>query len=142
MTKRTCLTCLILLVSSFALLAQIGNQGAILGVVTDSSGAAVPNAAVSVKNLNTGLSASATSDESGNFEVLALPIGSYSVTVTLPGFTAVNAVASYAFSDQMTLSLAVNNLFDTVGYTESNDGRGAARSINGRTARATLKYAF
>lgn len=64
------------------------------------------------------------------------------VTVTLPGFTAVNAVASYAFSDQMTLSLAVNNLFDTVGYTESNDGRGAARSINGRTARATLKYAF
>lgn len=64
------------------------------------------------------------------------------VTVTLPGFTAVNAVASYAFSDQMTLSLAVNNLFDTLGYTESNDGRGAARSINGRTARATLKYAF
>jgi outer membrane receptor protein involved in Fe transport len=64
------------------------------------------------------------------------------VTVTLPGFTAVNAVASYAVSDNMTLSLAVNNLFDTIGYTESNDGRGAARSINGRTAKATLKYAF
>ena len=64
------------------------------------------------------------------------------VTVTLPGFTAVNAVASYAFSEQMTLSLAVNNLFDTIGYTESNDGRGAARSINGRTAKATLRYSF
>lgn len=64
------------------------------------------------------------------------------VTVTLPGFTSVNAVASYAFSDAVTLSLAVNNLFDTIGYTESNDGRGAARSINGRTAKATLKYAF
>lgn len=64
------------------------------------------------------------------------------VSVTLPGFTAVNAVASYALGDDMTLSLAVNNLFDTIGYTESNDGRGAARSINGRTAKATLKYSF
>ena len=62
--------------------------------------------------------------------------------LVLPGFTAVNAFASYAVSDRMTLSLAVNNLFDTIGYTESNDGRGAARSINGRTAKATLKYAF
>ena len=64
------------------------------------------------------------------------------MTVTLPGFTAVNAVASYAVSDNMRLSLAVNNLFDTIGYTESNDGRGAARSINGRTAKASLKYSF
>lgn len=64
------------------------------------------------------------------------------LTITLPGYTAVNAFASYAVSDRMTLSLAVNNLFDTVGYTESNDGRGAARSINGRTAKAMLKYAF
>ena len=64
------------------------------------------------------------------------------VTVELPGFTSVNAVASYAISDNMSLSLAVNNLFDTLGYTESNDGRGAARSINGRTAKATLKYSF
>ncbi|MBT9487478.1 MAG: TonB-dependent receptor [Rubrivivax sp.] len=64
------------------------------------------------------------------------------LTVELPAFTSVNAVASYALSDNMSLSLAVNNLFDTIGYTESNDGRGAARSINGRTAKATLKYSF
>jgi outer membrane receptor protein involved in Fe transport len=64
------------------------------------------------------------------------------LTITLPGYTAVNAFASYAVSDRMTVALAVNNLFDTIGYTESNDGRGAARSINGRTAKATLKYSF
>lgn len=64
------------------------------------------------------------------------------LSITLPGYTAVNAFASYAVNNRMTLSLAVNNLFDTIGYTESNDGRGAARSINGRTAKATLKYAF
>jgi outer membrane receptor protein involved in Fe transport len=64
------------------------------------------------------------------------------VSVTLPGYTSVNAVASYAVTDNMTLSLAVNNLTNAIGYTESNDGRGAARSINGRTAKVVLKYAF
>ena len=62
--------------------------------------------------------------------------------VTLPGFASVNAFVNYQFSPAMTLALGVNNLFDTIGYTESNDGRAAARSINGRTAKATLKYAF
>jgi outer membrane receptor protein involved in Fe transport len=64
------------------------------------------------------------------------------VTATLPGFVAVNAFASYAFTSQATIGLSVNNLFNTIGYTESNDGRGAARSINGRTAKVSLKYNF
>jgi catecholate siderophore receptor len=64
------------------------------------------------------------------------------VTVTLPGFVAVNAFANYQLTPSVQLALGVNNLFDTIGYTESNDGRGAARSINGRTAKGTLKYTF
>ena len=64
------------------------------------------------------------------------------VSITLPAFVAVNAFASYNLTQQATLSLSVNNLLNTIGYTESNDGRGAARSINGRTARLSLKYAF
>ena len=62
--------------------------------------------------------------------------------ITLPAFMTVNAFASYALTSQVTVSVAVNNLLDKIGYTESNDGRGAARSINGRTAKATLKYNF
>jgi catecholate siderophore receptor len=65
-----------------------------------------------------------------------------SLSITLPAFVAVNAFASYEFAKNMTASVGVNNLFNTIGYTESNDGRGAARSINGRTAKATLKYSF
>jgi outer membrane receptor protein involved in Fe transport len=64
------------------------------------------------------------------------------VTVTLPGFVAVNAFANYQLTPSVLLALGVNNLFDKIGYTESNDGRGAARSINGRTVKATLKYSF
>jgi len=64
------------------------------------------------------------------------------VSVTLPGYVAVNAFANYQLTQSVQLSLGVNNLFDTIGYTESNDGRGAARSINGRTVKGTLKYSF
>jgi catecholate siderophore receptor len=64
------------------------------------------------------------------------------VTVTLPGYTAVNAFVNYQLTPNVLLMLGVNNVFDTIGYTESNDGRGAARSINGRTSRATVKVTF
>ncbi len=62
------------------------------------------------------------------------------LTVRLPGYTVVNAFASYQISSKATVQLGINNLGNTVGYTESNDGRGAARSINGRTAKLTLSY--
>ncbi|MDE2276994.1 MAG: TonB-dependent receptor [Burkholderiales bacterium] len=64
------------------------------------------------------------------------------LTVTLPAFATVNAFASYALTPQASVLLAVNNLFNTIGYTESNNGRGAARAINGRTAKVSLKYNF
>lgn len=64
------------------------------------------------------------------------------VSVTLPAYTTVNAFANYQITPTVMLGLAVNNLFDTLAYTESNDGRGAARALTGRTARATLKVTF
>ena len=64
------------------------------------------------------------------------------LSITLPAFVSVNAFANYAVSPAATVSLSVNNLFNAIGYTESNDGRGAARSINGRTAKVVLKYNF
>lgn len=64
------------------------------------------------------------------------------VSVELPAFVAVNAFVSYALTQNLTASITANNLFDTIGYTESNDGRGAARSINGRTVKATLRHTF
>lgn len=64
------------------------------------------------------------------------------LSITLPAYMTVNAFANYNLTPQATVALSVNNLFDKIGYTESNDGRGAARSVNGRTAKLTLKYAF
>jgi hypothetical protein len=54
--------------------------------VTDPTGAAVPGAKITAENLDTGFLKSATTDAAGGFEILALPIGPYSVTVSVAGF--------------------------------------------------------
>lgn len=69
-----------------ALRAQTGTEGSILGTVKDSSGAVLPGAVVTVRNLETGIVQEATTDATGFFQVLPLPHGFYSVTVSFPGF--------------------------------------------------------
>lgn len=61
---------------------------------------------------------------------------------TLPAYTVVNAFANYAISKDLMATFGVYNLTNTLGYTEINDGRMAARSINGRSAKVGLKYTF
>jgi hypothetical protein len=67
---------------------QAGTEGSILGLVKDASGAVMPDATVTVKSLDTGLTKSAVTDANGYFQVLALPRGFYSVAAAKPGFKA------------------------------------------------------
>src|SRR5438132_2302588 len=60
--------------------------GTIQGTVTDANGAIVPGASVEIRNLDTNLSRTLTTDEGGRFIALALPPGKYSVTVSKQGF--------------------------------------------------------
>lgn len=61
-------------------------NGQIEGVVTDSAGAAIPNAAITIKNIETGSERQLTSDESGFYRAPLLPLGSYQVTVEAANF--------------------------------------------------------
>jgi hypothetical protein len=56
------------------------------GVVTDQSGAAVSSAAVTARNLDTGLSRSTVTDQAGRYQLFVLPIGQYEVRVKKHGF--------------------------------------------------------
>jgi hypothetical protein len=58
----------------------------IIGTVTDATGAALPNATVTLKSLATNQSRSVTTDASGNYTFTLLQPGHYSVTVTSSGF--------------------------------------------------------
>ena len=84
--KHLVISAVLVLLALTPAMAQVGTQGLILGAVTDPSNAALPGATVSVRNLDTGLEQTAVTDEAGNFEILALPIGPYEVTVSMPGF--------------------------------------------------------
>lgn len=61
-------------------------EAGISGVVTDSSGAAIPGAAVRIQNVATSAVRAVASDEAGRYDVLLLPIGTYSVTAEKAGF--------------------------------------------------------
>src|SRR5438105_12270772 len=77
---------LIFVVSAEFAWAQV--TATISGRVEDSSGAAVGGAIVAVKNLETGAVRTVTTDETGTYRVLALPVGSQEVRVEKPGFRA------------------------------------------------------
>jgi hypothetical protein len=56
------------------------------GTVTDQSGAIVAGARVTVKNLDTGLSRTSSTGQSGRYGFFALPVGLYEIRVTKDGF--------------------------------------------------------
>jgi len=58
----------------------------ILGTVTDPTGAVVPNATITVTNLDTKAERTVTTNASGEYDVTLLPVGRYSVTVKAAGF--------------------------------------------------------
>ena len=68
--------------------ARAQNGGEVTGTVTDSSGAVVPNADVSVTSVETGAVHDTKSNGSGTFDFPSLQIGHYNLAVSAPGFEA------------------------------------------------------
>ncbi|HVF29488.1 MAG TPA: carboxypeptidase regulatory-like domain-containing protein [Pyrinomonadaceae bacterium] len=61
-------------------------RGTIAGTITDPNGAVVPGAAVTVKNTETNVAASATSNDEGSYTIPLLLPGTYTVSATASGF--------------------------------------------------------
>jgi hypothetical protein len=77
----------VFLVAGLAKANAQADQGAITGLVTDSTGAAVPHAQVTLTNTETGLVLQVTTDASGNYVFSPIKIGSYKVEASAPGFS-------------------------------------------------------
>jgi hypothetical protein len=73
-----------------ALSAQV-LYGTVLGNVSDPSQAAIPHAAVTLSNSETGVSRSTLTDDRGGYEFSNVPAGTYSVKVAAPGFSVFEA---------------------------------------------------
>lgn len=68
----------------------------------------------------------------------------------MPSYTTVGLYGEYFINEKLTLSINVNNLFDKVGITESEEGAIAEntvnyvrqRAVNGRTVSGSIRYLF
>lgn len=63
-----------------------GSTGTITASVTDVSGAVLQGAAITVKQVETGLTRAAQTDASGNFTIPSLPVSAHEVTAEKMGF--------------------------------------------------------
>jgi hypothetical protein len=81
-----CLGLVVLLLVAGRMFGQAGATGTILGTVTDSTGAIVPNVNVTVTNTGTNSAFKTVTSSSGDFNAPALNPGTYSVSAEAKGF--------------------------------------------------------
>ena len=83
-------------------------RGSITGQVTDKTGSGVPRALVTVTNTATNVSTTTTTDQAGNYNVLYLTPGGYSVTVEAQGFKKLERQGiELRVADRLTLDLGL-----------------------------------
>jgi Carboxypeptidase regulatory-like domain len=62
------------------------DRGTLTGVITDPAGAVVANAAIELRGVETGMVYPAVTSATGNYTFSQLPVGTYELTVAIPGF--------------------------------------------------------
>jgi outer membrane receptor protein involved in Fe transport len=112
--------------------AQTSTTGSLEGRVVDSAGAAVPGVAISVKSPNLISPQSATTNDEGNYRILNLPPGKYTVTIeAAKGFS--------RFEQSVDVSLSKTTSYDvqlqaaSVGASVTVTSAGAGIDTTGST---------
>jgi hypothetical protein len=107
---------LVLLVAICAGRTAFAQSGQVNGAVTDSTGAAVPAAAVTVKNLATNASRSATTGDAGLYVISGLVPGRYDLDISKDSFKTLHFSAITITVDQ---ALTLNAVLEVSGSTQS-----------------------
>jgi hypothetical protein len=88
--------------------AQNGNSATVRGTVTDPSSAVIPGATVTISNSVSRLTRTVQSDATGQFEVGNLPLNTYNVTASAPGFAALKQNITLRSSVGLSLELVLH----------------------------------
>lgn len=78
---------MLVLLSGIAVSASAQTTGSISGIVQDEKEAALPNANVTARHVETNISRTAQTNEEGRYNFANLPVGRYEVTVEAPNFS-------------------------------------------------------
>lgn len=113
-----------LLLAMFATANAQEFRGSLTGNVTDPNGAALPGVTVEIKNVETNVAATATTNEDGGYSFPLLQPGKYTLTVTSQGFnTEAREGLEIRVADKLTLdiqmSVGVAETVTTVAASET-----------------------
>ena len=100
--------------------ASAQQLGGIAGEVTDNTGGVLPGVTVEVTSEALGAPQVALTDGAGLFSVVQLPLGTYTVTFTLPGFSTVvrdGITIGAGFTATIDAQMAVGSVEETVTVT-------------------------
>src|SRR5580658_2676847 len=122
--KLTVLVLVFSLMGISSLQAQTSTTGNIAGIVTDPTGAVVPGASVTLRNLDTGNSTSKTSNAEGSYNFALLAPGNYSLSANAAGFQGIVQKVTVAVGASLTanLKLSISSQSETVDVTEQVTG--------------------
>jgi hypothetical protein len=93
----------------------LGNAGTVAGTVTDSSGAALPNATVTILNRLSNYQQTATTDSNGAFRLTNIPPNPYHMEVSAPNF----ATSAQDFDVRSTVPVSLKVSLMVAGATQS-----------------------
>jgi hypothetical protein len=124
--------CIALVAGTLSVAPAQSNRGSMAGSITDSSGALIPGAKISIRNTQTGVSSETVSSADGNYRFPELPVGAYDVNVTLNGFKTAQrtgVIVEVNSTSALDIQLVPGNLSETVSVvsdaptlqTESSD---------------------
>jgi len=101
-------------------LAQ-SDTGTIVGTATDSSGAVIPGASVTATNEENGLKLNAQTNGIGEFRILAVPRGNYTVLIAAKGFQSQSTAVTITLSttQNVIFKLSPSGVSTTVQVTDS-----------------------
>src|SRR5689334_14836766 len=112
-----------LLVLLLAGLASAQDRGTIRGTVTDQSGAAVPEATITARNVDTGAQQTVKTGADGVYSFLYVPVGNYAVSTEKTGFRKAETTGvrvDVASVTDVDVKLAVGAVDQTIEVTASS----------------------
>ena len=120
----------------FAIPVLAQTTATIVGTITDSSGAILPGAQVTARNVDTALTRTVSTSEAGAYRIEFLPVGNYVVEVSANGLTKANRtgiVLQVNDTARIDISLTVGPVSENVTITEAAPAINTSSAEIGRT---------
>jgi hypothetical protein len=116
-SRRCLIQCLCIVTLFLVPMHAQKTSGTIRGIVSDPSGAVIPNVPVVIRNDGTGLTRTVTTNRQGEYVAPELPSGTYTISVTAPGFregTSTDVVLHVSSTQVLNLQLQLGNTTEQV----------------------------